>query len=1808
MKDRAVKSLAIFLSLNIFLEVLAPSVAFALTGGPSQPEVQGFQPIGVSDMVDVKTGDFSYNLPLMDVGGYPINLVYNAGASMDDEASWVGLGWSLNPGTINRSMKGLPDDFKGEGVQRKMNVKPDITTTAQISIPLSSATDKIEIFGIKLNLRSGLNGSLALSYNNYNGMDVQYSMGPSATFEKGGGDFTSSINMASSAKSGLDLNPSLGLGARIGKLNGEVQGLSTKWGLPFNSRQGLKQMTFQASVDTREVKKIGDGMTYSNISSSYSTGSPWVFNRPSISPKIEMPRTFSSVSGSFAYGSVGGIMYQEKFNVVATYSENRLSDRDVTRNAYGSLYSQYASSDDLMDFNREKDVPIGPNTPYAGMALAETDGFSASGQGISGQFKVYRKDFGTFYDPYLSNTSSSSFSAGLELGKPLVNPALTDWHVGINMALGSVTSAQGPWSHNYFGQTKFRSTGTLVPVGETVPLNSLDGIYEREFYSPHYFDIYKNGQDVSLNGYMSDNTGTNMSVLGKGDRVQNNAMSYLTAEEAVKYSHNPSIVSYSINTNSNPRNTSSSGLPRNEGTGTKRGYHLSELTVNRTDGARYIYGIPVYNNKQKEVTFSIGQNKEDDDEKVPNYHTGLVGYDANDDVDINKNNNGQEHFVESVETPGYAHSFLLTDIFSADYIDRSGDGPTTDDFGSYTKINYSKIHNEYKWRIPVEENKATHSEGFKSIPYSDNRSDDKASYIYGTKEIWLCHSIQTKTHTAFFVLEPRTDGLGVAGESGGVSSGMSQYRLSRIDLFTNAELTNNPTNPSPIKSVHFKYDYSLCNGILNSSAGKLTLKSVYFTYGNSNKGMFSPYKFTYSDNNPNYNIKAYNRWGGYKPNGSAEDYDVSGALTNAEFPYVVQDKTKEDKNVSAWNLVKIELPSGGEIKVDYESDDYAYVQDKKAMQMYVLNGASKESTSAVRDDLMLSQGLDFDNHSYFHFDLPEVITSQEELKKKLVNGVDNVYFKCLVNIAPKLPTRVEPVYEYITGYAKYKDCNVYAGGTKAWIRFENTGIKSNENGASINPITKATWNFIRMQRPELIYNMGAPNSTGLLDVFTLIGNLSQNVAETFLGINRSLRNKGIGFEFVPGKSFIRLNNLNGKKLGGGHRVKRIKISDKWDTMAGGAASEYGQEYDYTTTGSDNSSTISSGVASFEPSLGGEENPWRQPLFYSSNNILVPDDKYYMEEPFGEGLFPSPQVIYSKVKVTSINNNYKTSNTGYVVNEFYTTRDFPTITKKVTKMKPIINPRRLRALRFFRLKDYRTFSQAFVVELNSIAGQAKSTEVFDRNNNKISGAKYIYKTEKRTRAVRGKRNGQWITDYITATVLSNNVNVLRKNKVNNSYIGTSTLGMEIENYSDSREFTSDGTNIGFNLNLDPVVTPIGFFLGILPLFPLDEEKTRVRILTNVKVIYHNPILEKVVAYEDGAEVETENLLYDETTGEVLLTKTTNQFGDPVFNFTYPAHFAYDRMGHSYKNTGHRFTNVNFGVNSTSSSGKAAFVVGDELRVMSSSGGPIMRAWVVEINGPSMRVIDESNAELSGSYSGIILRSGRRNMQSVPMGSITTLSDPRVDSNEDGVLDNLNFAKVLNAGAVEFSENWRTYCECEIKDKDVNGIHPFLYGVKGNWRAIKNYAYLTERIQNIKNNNTDIRNDGVFKSFSPFWIPSATGNWSLQNQGWQFVTAVENYTPNGYEIENIDALGRYSSASYGYYNMLPVAVHNNSKYVESASEGFEDYYLNDDCIYGKKLSYLDHKSKITKEQSHTGRYSIKAPSKQSVNVLNETYCIE
>src|SRR5690242_10458403 len=143
------------------------TVKQTFTTGPTQPEMQSFQSVNTNNMVDLFTGDFSYNIPLLDVGGYPVNIFYSAGITMDQEASWVGLGWNINPGTISRNMRGLPDDYNGvDEITKEQSMRQDLTVGV-------NGGKEWEILGTPF----AANANVGIFYNNRRGIGLEGGIG-----------------------------------------------------------------------------------------------------------------------------------------------------------------------------------------------------------------------------------------------------------------------------------------------------------------------------------------------------------------------------------------------------------------------------------------------------------------------------------------------------------------------------------------------------------------------------------------------------------------------------------------------------------------------------------------------------------------------------------------------------------------------------------------------------------------------------------------------------------------------------------------------------------------------------------------------------------------------------------------------------------------------------------------------------------------------------------------------------------------------------------------------------------------------------------------------------------------------------------------------------------------------------------------------------------------------------------------------------------------------------------------------------------------------------------------------------------------------------------------------------------------------------------------------------------------------------------------------------------------------------------------------------------------------------------------------
>ncbi len=131
-----------------------------------------------------------------------------------------------------------------------------------------------------------------------------------------------------------------------------------------------------------------------------------------------------------------------------------------------------------------------------------------------------------------------------------------------------------------------------------------------------------------------------------------------------------------------------------------------------------------------------------------------------------------------------------------------------------------------------------------------------------------------------------------------------------------------------------------------------------------------------------------------------------------------------------------------------------------------------------------------------------------------------------------------------------------------------------------------------------------------------------------------------------------------------------------------------------------------------------------------------------------------------------------------------------------------------------------------------------------------------------------------------------------------------------------------------------------------------------------------------------------------------------------------------------------------------------------------------------------------------------------------------------------------------------------------------VNPYIEGYKGNWRPYQTLVYQQSRkysdIFNPANKGMGIANAGYINAFysywyygtpvsgQPGWIPNATTGASR----WVTANTVTLYDKYGQQLENKDALGRYSAAKFDFNGELPAAVASNAMNREIYASSFED----------------------------------------------------
>ncbi|WP_100335289.1 hypothetical protein [Hymenobacter chitinivorans] len=926
--------------------IALPTVSWAMSG-PSQPEFSAYQSAGGTDMVNLSTGDMSYSIPVLDVPGpersVSLPLSYQAGIQLEQEASWVGLGWSLNPGAINRTVNGYADDAMGEPVQTSFYKK------------IADGDEHWVIWGIWRDKNNSIDG-------------------------RGGSVDLLGIASINWGKDGI---------------GGDIIGIG------YQPGQGIGVNPVRMALAVASIASAGSAVATAEATSAFSVAAGGSFGGQ-VAAKVGISGIISNAIGagvgigisSLGLGRQGGVAgfnnepTQQEYSDWAEQWWRVFYNNRTTENAYGSLYfgkmsqqvlsgtdpapgsrapefgcsrdcasSGYFSYETAADIHQFGDMKYGD---YYASSLRPVsiahDNFQVQGEGVSGGMRPYRLDVGSVAYPKLGRSECTKHK------KYMVVPFQDNYKVGFRY--------ENDLSNTYNYHKNDPNNGNSGTGLEMNAASNAVIISDPRLSNP------TERIEPTRKGLTEVSAAVRKLVHGKHVVWYSNAEIQAMATLPFQgYTNGFVNFEQPIATNKFAKlikDTFRYGLPPNG---------IGAFAVTAEDGTTYHYSLPMYEYKTysegNEVRVTMGEaGKSIKIEGMPS----------------DNNPHG-----------GYATTWLLTAVTSSDYIDRNNSGTVDEgDWGGWVKYSYGKFSSHYKWRQPYIG--TSYSDEVTPIDYEGFTEGYKETYYLNsistrTHTALFVKSIREDARGHFSNTWTQPNNYNQVSHLG-IDERMpaSSLRLDEIVLLDNATLkrlqtvngisvpndantipalSNNTNNnatanscncgddmtqvldaqdinadvrikeyleANAIKRVRFNYTYELCVGTPNSfqyqptfgwslppmteaqasegRGGKLTLKSLSFFGPAINRvptKIIPDFKFGYdneaytvAETNPAYGKEKWDGFGMYNPAGAHNTTSHKPSASGYGAP---------------WSLTRITSPLGGVVEIAYERDTYAHVSE-----------------------------------------------------------------------------------------------------------------------------------------------------------------------------------------------------------------------------------------------------------------------------------------------------------------------------------------------------------------------------------------------------------------------------------------------------------------------------------------------------------------------------------------------------------------------------------------------------------------------------------------------------------------------------------------------------------------------------------------------------------------------------------------------------------------------------------------------------------------------------------------------------------------
>lgn len=756
-KRKLIRAVACFFLLETLSTLAAPTVSWAMMG-PGQPEFTSYESSGSPDLVNLTTGDFTYNVPVIEVPGpersFSMPLTYRAGIKLEQEASWVGLGWSLNAGAIARSVTGYPDDADGEVMQSTYQQKVTRGWTGGVPGVLELGWD----------VNTGHSGSASL-------------LGLVGLGWSGGGVSSGSLVGVHASKEGITANPIEMVAAAVtiatlgsaGSLAAMAGSVATSIGYDV----GGEVANSAASVLLGKSGSSGGGLGEPTVKQEkgFLHTNYWVFYNDQKTERMYGSLHFDDMSQQVKSGNEENpspyIYHNNTSNLVGKSPE---FDFKVNSGSYGR-YSTGPGAD-LFLYNPPGTDKTPPpefwNVNNNAISIAHDD-FSVMGGSVSGNIRPYRLEVGSLAFPYQGTKQHNKFAT---------IPYLNTYKVPFRYE----NSLSNGYDYHQFTPSSATTTDAVGAEG-------------------HWKAKFENGwtggivlKDPSLYDHEARTAPARKGIVNQyGDRklVQGKNIKWFTNEEILQQYANstdgngsfleanypqgkniptPDIITGYTGCDQSDPNCQSEPImeaqppvwSNNPCRVTLPGKGVGAFAITAEDGTTYHYSLPVYHYTQYSASRQVEKPV---DAEAPGVSTQTIGARSS-------------HLTGG----GYATTWLLTAITSSDYVDRGKLGTVDDsDWGGWIRFDYGKFSSTYKWRQPYV------GENFGEKSFND------ASFAEGYKETYYLNSIRTRSHTALFLKSVRND---ARGHYQNTSSNLglderqpaSSLRLDEVVLLTNDDL------------------------------------------------------------------------------------------------------------------------------------------------------------------------------------------------------------------------------------------------------------------------------------------------------------------------------------------------------------------------------------------------------------------------------------------------------------------------------------------------------------------------------------------------------------------------------------------------------------------------------------------------------------------------------------------------------------------------------------------------------------------------------------------------------------------------------------------------------------------------------------------------------------------------------------------------------------------------------------------------------------------------------------------------------------